>query len=119
MKYFAKINSNGIVEKVEVVLDTVATNEQAGINFLNNQYSTNDNWKQTYPDKSFRKNFACVGDVYDNARDAFYEQQPYNSWTLNEETCEWQAPVEYPITYTDGVQDNYVWNETNQNWVLA
>ena len=58
-----------------------------------------------------RKNFGGIGYIYDKTRDAFYAPQPYPSWTLNEETCLWEAPVEKP--------DNgnmYNWNETDQQW---
>ena len=58
-----------------------------------------------------RKNFAGVGFTYDAVKDAFYEPQPYPSWTLNETTCLWEAPVTYP---TDG--KNYIWNENITNW---
>ena len=38
-----------------------------------------------------RKNFAGKGYIYDATRDAFYESKPDGSWTLNEETCRWEA----------------------------
>jgi len=57
-----------------------------------------------------RKNFAGLGYVYDVTRDAFYEPQPYPSWTLDEETCTWESPVEHP---GDG---KYTWNEETQSW---
>ena len=61
----------------------------------------------------FRKNFAGIGYTYDSIRDAFIPPKPYSSWTLNEDSCLWEAPVEYP-------NDNqeYIWNEDLQNWEL-
>ena len=44
----------------------------------------------------FRKNYAGVGYTYDPVRDAFYSPQPFESWTLNEESCIWECPVERP-----------------------
>ena len=44
----------------------------------------------------FRKNYAGVGYIYDPVRDAFYAPQPFESWTLNEESCLWECPVERP-----------------------
>ena len=123
MAHFAKLGSGNIVTQVEVVSNDVALTEQAGIDFLNNLYKTNDIWlKTSYNTKGgvhlldgtqFRKNYAGIGYTYDEARDAFISPKPYASWTLNEDSCFWKPPVAYP---TDG--QIYSWNETNQNWQL-
>ena len=60
----------------------------------------------------FRKNYAGIGYSYDESRDAFIPPKPYNSWTLNEDTCQWDAPTAYP---DDGKE--YIWNEATTNWV--
>ena len=114
MAHFAKLGIGNIVERVEVVSNDIATTEQEGINFLNNLYKTRDVWKQTSYNNNFRKNFAGIGFRYDDVRDAFIPPKPFDSWTLNETTCLWEAPVAYP---TDG--QNYKWNETNQTWDLV
>lgn len=62
----------------------------------------------------FRKNFAAIGYVYDADRDAFIPPKKYESWTLNEETCLWEPPVDYP---EDG--QRYLWNEGTQSWELV
>ena len=61
--------------------------------------------------KAFRKNYAGLGYTYDEKRDAFIPPKPYASWTLNEETCLWEAPVPYPDN-----SNIYNWNEESQNW---
>ena len=61
----------------------------------------------------FRKNYAGIGYTYDESRDAFIPPKPYDSWILNEDSCLWEAPVEYP---NDGEQ--YNWNEETQTWDL-
>ena len=114
MAHFAKLGTGNIVEKVEVVSNDIATTEQAGINFLNNLYNTRDVWKQTSYNNNIRKNYAGIGFKYDQTRDAFIPPKPYPSWTLNETTCIWEAPVAKP---TDG--QRYTWNETNQTWDLV
>lgn len=58
-----------------------------------------------------RKNYAGIGYTYDRVRDAFIPPKPYDSWTLNDETCLWDPPTPYP---TDGKL--YKWNEETQNW---
>ena len=123
MAHFCKIGKGSIVERVEVVSNDVATTEQAGVDFLNNLYGTNDIWKQTsYNTRGgqhltggtpFRKNYGSIGFKYDQTRDAFIPKKPFNSWILNEMTCLWEAPVVKP---NDG--QSYDWNETNQNWDL-
>lgn len=113
MAHFAKIDDNNIVEKVEVVSNDIVTNEQAGIDFLNNLYGSEDTWKQTSYNGNIRKNFAGTGYTYDETRDAFIPPKPYNSWVLNETTCIWEAPVAYPDD-----DKRYNWNEENQTWDL-
>jgi hypothetical protein len=123
MAHFAKLGKGNIVEKVVVVHNNVSTTEQAGVDFLNNLYKSRDVWKQTsYNTKGgihklggtpFRKNFANIGYKYDQTRDAFIPPKLFDSWTLNENTCLWEAPVAYP---SDG--QYYKWNEQNQTWDL-
>ena len=61
-----------------------------------------------------RYNYAGVGYTYDSVRDAFIPPKPFNSWVLNESTCNWKAPIEYP---SDGKY--YSWDELTNNWVLV
>tara|TARA_R110000868_G_scaffold121118_6_gene321434 strand:+ start:2391 stop:2735 length:345 start_codon:yes stop_codon:yes gene_type:complete len=63
---------------------------------------------------NIRKNYAGIGYTYDEARDAFIAPKPFDSWSLDEDTCQWEAPVPYP---TD--EKIYNWNEKKQDWVLA
>jgi len=123
MAHFAKLGTGNIVTAVHVVSNDVATTEQAGVDFLNNLYKTRDVWKQTsYNTKGgvhllggtpFRKNYAGVGYTYNQTKDAFIPPKPFDSWTLNEETCVWDPPVVRP---DDG--QRYSWNETTQQWDL-
>ena len=87
MAHFAKLGKGNIVLTVEVVSNDIATTEQAGVDFLNTLYKTRDVWKQTSYNGNIRKNYAGVGDTYDQTRDAFIPPKPFNSWILNEETC--------------------------------
>ena len=117
MAHFAKLDENNIVIKVDVIHNDVATSESAGVAFLNNLYGTSDTWKQTSYNTfgnqhtkggtPFRKNFAGIGFTYDASNDAFIAPKPYNSWTLNNTTYLWEAPITKP---DDG--QPYVWDET-------
>ena len=113
MAHFAKLGTGNIITTVEVVSNDIATTEQAGVDFLNNLYNTRDVWKQTSYNRNIRKNFAGIGYQYDQTRDAFIPIKPFNSWILNETTCTWEAPVDYP---DDG--QNYDWNEKTTTWDL-
>ena len=141
MASFAKIGLNGRVIAVvsvnnEVLKDSSGIErEELGIQFLNELYGW-PIWKQTSYNtvggvhllggNPFRKNHAAIGYTYDEDRDAFIPKKPYNSWILNENTCQWEAPISYPITnlqnkvspYNGSVNDLYTWNEQIQNWEL-
>ena len=112
MAYFAKLGLNSKVEKIHIVDDTIAINEELGIEFLQKQYNY-PFWKQCFKDGT-RKNMAGKGMIYDDERDAFRTKNPpYNSWVLNETNCQWEAPVAYP---TD--DKLYKWDEDNQQWIV-
>lgn len=115
MAHFAKLDSNNVVTQVIVVhnnelLDNGIESEAKGIAFCQSLFG--GVWKQTSYNGNMRKNFAGIGYTYDSGRDAFIPQKPYNSWTLDESTCQWTAPVTYP---NDG--KNYSWDESVTNWV--
>tara|TARA_R110000765_G_scaffold404195_1_gene500365 strand:- start:13 stop:330 length:318 start_codon:yes stop_codon:yes gene_type:complete len=101
MAHFAKLNNN-IVTEVIVAEKNFINSGRVGDEFL---------WVQTSYNGNFRKNFAGVEGTYDKTRDAFIAPQPYPSWTLDEDTCQWTAPTTYP---TDGKV--YEWDEDTTNW---
>jgi hypothetical protein len=111
MAHFAKVN-NGIVVQVivaepEFFQTFVDTSPGTWIQTSYNTYGG-----QHPEGRPLRKNFAGIGYTYDSQRDAFIPPQPYPSWTLVEETCNWTAPVLYPA---DGKQ--YGWDEATTNWI--
>ena len=116
MASFAKIGlNNKVIEVLSVhnneLLDSNGVEQEVnGIDFLTKLTGWSI-WVQTSYNKNFRKNHAGIGDTYDEDRDAFIPKKPFNSWILNETTCQWEAPVAYP---NDG--QRYIWNETITNW---
>ena len=122
MAHFAELDENNIVLRVIVVADE---HEADGENWCNN--FAGGRWKQTSYNTSankhgtgkspLRKNYAGVGFRYDTQLDAFYAPQPHPSWSLDEDTCRWEAPVPYPED-ADPTQGILVWNEDNIQWVL-
>lgn len=120
MAHFAKLDDNNVVLAVHVVNNDVITvdgaeSEQAGIDFLSNLHGHN-NWKQTSYNGSFRKNYAAAGFTYDSVRDAFIPPKPWLSWTLNEDTCQWEPPVPYPQVDPENPK-YYGWFDPNQEWI--
>ena len=103
MAHFAKINNNIVTEVIVAEKDFINSGK-VGDEFL---------WVQTSYNGNFRKNYAGVGYTYDEDRDAFIPKKPYNSWVLNEETCQWEAPSAMP---DDG--ERYTWNESTTTWDL-
>jgi hypothetical protein len=116
MAHFARLNETNQVISVEAVTNAVITDnegneqEQVGIDFLT-KLNGGGWYKQTSYNGTFRNNYAGIGFTYDPTRDAFIPPQPYPSWTLNEDTCLWEAPTLHP---TDGLM--YAWNENTLAW---
>ena len=120
MAHYAKIGNDGSVLQIIVAeqnfIDTLPSNEvwiQTSYNTRGGvHYEPNSNTPSQDQSKALRYNFAqpLIG-LYDAQADAFYEKQPFPSWTLNTSTYLWEAPTPAP---TDG--KNYEWNEETQSW---
>lgn len=117
MAHFAKINNENTVEQVIVISNEDIQNlefpdsEPIGQEFIQS-LALEGNWLQTSYNHNFRKNYAGIGYSYDSIRDAFIPPKPYDSWTLDEETCLWVAPISSP-----GPVHFYYWDESILNWV--
>jgi len=111
MAHFAKVENN-------IVTRVIVAEAEFFDNFVDDSAGE---WIQTsYNTKAgahlnggtpLRKNYAGIGYTYDKTRDAFIPPQPYPSWTLDEDTCLWEAPVAYPSD-----DKMYKWNETDKQW---
>jgi len=118
MAHYAELNHENIVIQVVPGWDETVRSGMEPLYLLQN----GNIWKRTsynthggqHPEgKPFRKNYAGIGYKYDSMRDAFIPPQPFASWTLNEDTCLWNAPVAYP---SDG--QAYIWDEATTSWVV-
>lgn len=112
MSHFAKV-LNGkvtqvIVAKPEFFNTFVDTSPgewiQTSYNTIGNQH--------TQGGTPLRGNYAGIGYTYDKQNDVFYAPQPYQSWTLNQSTWLWEAPMQHP---QDGKK--YKWDEPTTSWV--
>ena len=110
MAHFAKVK-DGIVIQVIVAEQEFVYNYIDNIpgTWVHTSYNTRGGVHQL-GGTPLRKNYAGKGYTYDTKRDAFIPPKPYPSWTLNEETCLWEAPIPHP----QGKARN--WNEENQSW---
>ena len=114
MAHFARLDENNKVLEVHVVNNDILdplNEEGSGIEFLTQWSNGYSNWKQTSYNTNFRKNYAGIDFIYDEFRDAFIPPKPWNSWILNESSCQWEPPVAYPI---DG--KIYLWSEDLIGW---
>lgn len=109
MAHWAELNDENVVIRVTVGDNNDPAGDEGYSWLINN---LGGRWMKTSYNATIRKNYAGIGYLYDPIRDAFIPPQPFISWSLNEETCQWEAPIAYP---TDGV--DYSWNEDDQTWV--
>ena len=118
MAHYAELNDANVVTRVVVVNNDESLNdygeedEKKGVFFCRTLFGKNTRWVQTSYNGSIRKNYASVGFTYDASRDAFIPPKPYPSWVLNENNCQWEAPLPYPTK-----DARYVWDEDSVSWI--
>ena len=118
MAYFAQIDEDGTVLQVISVSNADApdpapgNSEPLGQAFIADTLGLLGEWRQTSYNGKMRKNYAGIGFTFDAGRDAFIPPQPFPSWTLVEETCQWTAPTPMPVD-----DKRYTWDEATLAWV--
>jgi len=114
MSHFAELDNNNIVLRLCVGDDTMPNEghewfvENLGGTWIKTSYNATIN--------GFRKHYAGIGYTYDEGRDAFILQKPFESWVLDEDTCNWKPPVDYPI-FDEADPKYYTWDEATISWV--
>jgi len=110
MSHFAKVVDGKVTQVIvaeQEFFDTFVDSSPG--TWIQTSYNTHGN---QHPNGTpLRGNYAGIGYTYDSVNDVFYAPQPFPSWTLNNTTWLWEAPVAYP---TDG--KIYKWNESITNW---
>ena len=109
MSHWAELDENNVVLRVTVG-DNNDPNGDEGYQWLIDNLG--GTWVKTSYNATIRKNYAGIGFTYDSVRDAFIPPKPFESWTLDEVTCQWEAPVARP---TDG--KIYYWDEATTSWI--
>ena len=107
MAHFAKVKDGKVIKVIVAEQEFIDTLDGEWVQTSYNTFGGEHKLGET----PLRKNFAGVGYTYDRVKDAFIPPNPYTSWTINETTCLWEAPVAYP---DDGKL--YKWNEETKSW---
>tara|TARA_B100000925_G_C21667446_1_gene328278 strand:- start:66 stop:467 length:402 start_codon:yes stop_codon:yes gene_type:complete len=128
MAHYAKVKNDIVTQVIvaeaeffETFVDTepgkwvqTSYNTRGGVH-----YEPNSDTPSSDQSKALRKNYAGIGFVYDSDKDAFYEPQPYPSWTLNDTTCIWESPITKPDDTSGYYWDESVYQADNtKGWVL-
>lgn len=111
MAHYAKVTDGKVTQVIVAELEFFKTfvDSSAG-EWIQTSYNTHGG-VHALGGTPLRKNYAGIGYTYDKTRDAFIPPQPFPSWTLNEDTCLWDAPTPYPND-----KKRYMWNETDTSW---
>ena len=113
MAHYAFLNDNNIVTEVITGIDENELIEGLDPETWYGNFR-GQTCKRTSYNGNIRKNYAAIGFTYDAERDAFIPLQPFSKWILDEETCQWLAPVPRP-----GNGFTYVWNDNKGEWELV
>ncbi len=123
MAHYAFLDANNIVTEIIVGIDETETIDgldpetwYANFKGQNCKRTSYNSYRGFHKDggPGFRKNYAGIGYSYNSIRDAFIPPKPFPSFTLNEETCDWVAPVAEPEKQ-DGLAN--IWDELTLSWI--
>lgn len=117
MAHWAEIDNDNVVTRV-----IVTSNDKPGEGYdwlvkhfggtwIKTSYNTQAGVHRT-GGTPLRKNFAGIGYTYDASLDAFIPPKDFDSWVLNENTCQWEPPIAYPED-----EKIYNWDENSVSWV--
>ena len=132
MAHFAQLDENNVVTQVIVVSNDDCSDgsgtesESIGVAFCQKLLGANTNWKQTSYNGNMRVRYAGIGYSYNESLDAFVPAQPHASWTLNNSTADWDAPITQPTLTEEQIAAGsyYTWDEdayqadNTTGWVL-
>ena len=115
MAHYAFLDENNIVTEVITGIDETETIEGLDTETWYGNFR-GQVCKRTSYNGNIRKNYAGLGYKYDEGRDAFISPKPYESWLLDEDTCNWKPPVDYLI-FDEADPKYYTWDEATISWV--
>ena len=110
MAHYAFLDENNTVTEVIVGIDETELIEGKSPEEWYSNFRGQKCVRTSY-NGNIRKNYASINFTYDEELDAFIPPKPYNSWILNEETCQWVAPIAKPNT-----EGTWLWDEETEQW---
>ena len=126
MAHFAELDKDNKVLKI-LVFDNNDVDANGGdqseqaAEYIKSSFGTSKDgvkWVQTSYNDNFRKQYAGMGFTYNPTADVFIAPQPYPSWSLNETTWDWDAPVIYPtIVMMNDNRLGIYWDESGLVWL--
>lgn len=130
MAHYAELNENNEVIYVVYMDNEIITDEngneveELGVTHLHTHHGADRRWVRTSYRGNFRNKYAGLGDTYREDLDMFIAPQPFASWTLNETTGQWEAPIAQPELTEEQINSethfySYSWNEETQSWDLT
>ena len=130
MAHYAELNENNEVIYVVYMDNEIITDEneneveELGVTHLHTHHGSHRRWVRTSYGSNFRNKYAGLGDTYREDLDMFIAPQPFSSWTLNETTGQWEAPIAQPELTEEQINSethfySYSWNEETQSWDLT
>ncbi len=115
MEYYAELDKNNYVLRVICVSDKHCYDENNSFDEnLGSKWCSNElggRWIRTSYTGEFRKNYAGIGDYYDEKRDAFITELSYEGWIFDEEKCQWVPPIPKPNIV------HCVWDQNLGKWI--
>jgi len=91
MAHYAFLDQNNIVTEVITGIDETETIEGLEPEVWYSNFR-NQTCKRTSYNGNIRKNYAGIGFIYDELRDAFISPEPENHLGFDELTCKWIMP---------------------------
>jgi hypothetical protein len=109
MANYAFLNENNVV--IQVIEGPNEGEVREGISDWEAHYAESFGSTCKRVNIEVHKNNAAVDYLFDEQRNAFIPPKPFESWVLNEETCQWNTPTPMP---TEG--GPWIWVETDLSW---
>jgi hypothetical protein len=104
MAHYAFLDKNNIVTEVITGVDETELIDGKTPEVWYSEFKGQRCVRTSY-NGNIRKNFAGIGNYFDEDRDAFIPQKQYPNFVLNEETCRWEPPANHVY---DSESDSFI-----------